>query len=144
MDQAETGGFSQHWRANASQVAESTEPSQASAMTTPIPRNTGFLQASPVTGPVPGQVQLRVDQGVPFRRHVSQIHPHLTVVDFPQASTSLPGHADRLSARLGKGGGIEDQHAVRFSLLRADVPGQFFTQWQILPLRFADEVLNRL
>ena len=48
-----------------------------------------------------------------------------------------------LFARLGKARGIEDDHTVIFAQLFADLPDQFVAQRIVIPVRLANEPLQR-
>src|SRR5262249_38703881 len=56
-----------------------------------------------VAGPLLGQVEANIDQGVLGPRDVAEVDADRAVVDLAQSATPLPGHADRLGSLLGEG-----------------------------------------
>src|SRR5712692_4180110 len=95
--------------------------------------HTGFVQAGCILGPFFGQKKPLVHQGVALSGDVAQVHGHLTVVDFAQTTTPLPGHPYRLATRLGKPRGIEHQHTIALSQVHRDLTSQCRPQWLIVP-----------
>src|SRR5260370_16466076 len=71
---------------------------------------------------------------MPLARHVARVDGHLTIVHFAQTAAPLPGDPDRLPPGLGKGRGIEHQHAIGLSQLLAHFAPQRVSPGGIIPL----------
>jgi len=106
--------------------------------------NPGFLPPRPVAGPLLGQVEAEVDQGVFAMRDVAQVDADLTVVEFAEPAAPLPLHTHRLRPFLGEGRRVKDQHPIGFAQLRPHLPRQFRQQGAVFPLGLADELLQTL
>src|SRR4051794_24682956 len=65
-----------------------------------LPGHAGLVHAHAIPGPLPGQVEAGIDQGVALVRDVSQVDAELTVLEFAQAAAPLAGDADGLLALL--------------------------------------------
>ncbi len=93
-----------------------------------------FVPPRRILGPFFGQGKPQVNRGVAFARDVAQGAGSWTVVDLPQAATPLPGHAHRLATGFWKRRGIEHQHAIALSQLRANVVKQRLSPGGIGPI----------
>jgi hypothetical protein len=72
-------------------------------------------------------------------------HRHLTVVDLAQASTPLPGNANRAIALLDEAALVDDQRAVRLAAQQAvGITADLRDDRLVPPRRIADEVLKLL
>ena len=67
------------------------------------------LPAVQIVGPGLGQVQCAVDQSVPARGGVGQIHRHLGVLNPARGTAVLALHPDRMSAFLDVAGLVNNQ-----------------------------------
>lgn len=94
-----------------------------------------------VGGPLLGEVEAAVHQGLAARRHVGQEDAGLAVLDLAQPAALLAGHAAGLLALLGESRGIEHEHAVGVAQLVADVTAQLAEHGGIIPAYGADEQL---
>jgi hypothetical protein len=72
--------------------------------------DTGLFASRPVVGPLGGQVQLPVEEGVPPPGGVGQKHAHLAVLDPSGRARVLALDAHALRALLEKAGLVDDQH----------------------------------
>ena len=97
-----------------------------------------------VLGPLPGQVEADIDQGVVAAADVGEVDADLAVVDLAQAAAPLPLHADRGGALLGEGRRVEDEDPVGATQLLAHLAGQFGEPGVVVPGGLADELLQRL
>ena len=102
------------------------------------------VQALLVGGPLLGQVQADVDQGVVVAADVGEVDADLAVVDLAQAAAPLALDADRSSALLGEGRWVEDEDAVGTAQLLTHLPGQLREPGVVVPGRLADKLLQRL
>src|SRR4051794_7835044 len=74
--------------------------------------NTGRLAPGEVLGPLFRQIELAVDQRMPFAAGISEEHTDLAVLDAPRRAAVLACHAGRLRSLLQKAGLVDDQHRV--------------------------------
>jgi hypothetical protein len=74
--------------------------------------NTSHSTAIAILTPVPGQREFAINEGVPFRRHIPEKDPDLTILDLSCRSTILQGNACRVLAPFGKAGFIDDQESA--------------------------------
>jgi hypothetical protein len=81
----------------------------------------GLGPALRVVGPVLGQIEAGVEQGLAARRHVGEEIADLTVVDFAQAAAPLAGHATGGVAFLGEARAVEDKDGVGIGEFLPDV-----------------------
>jgi hypothetical protein len=109
-----------------------------------LPRDPGRRAATPVVGPLPGQVEPHVDQGMLAPRDVGHVEGHLAVLGLADPAAPLPHHAHRAGALLDEPRGVEDDHAVGLSQLAADLGGELLEQRRALPRAQADELLQPL
>src|SRR3954469_21112761 len=77
-------------------------------------------------------------------RYVGHEDADLAVVDLAVAATPLPRHADRLGPLLGERRGVEDEHAIGFAQVLADLTCQGGKQRPVVPRYFPDELLQAL
>jgi hypothetical protein len=97
-----------------------------------------------VGGPLLGQVQADVHQGVLGPAGVAQVDADRAVVDLAQPAAPLPLHAHRRRPLLGEGRRVEHQHPVGFAELFTDLAGQFGEQGPVPPGGLAEELLQPL
>ena len=109
-----------------------------------LPGHPGLLPPLAVGGPLPGQVEPDIHQGVLAAGGVTEVDADLAVVDLAQAATPLPLHAHRRGPLLGKGGGVEDQHRVGLRQFGPHLPSQLGQQGTVVPVGLADELLQAL
>ena len=95
-----------------------------------------------VLGPLLGQVEPDIDQGVLVVRGVGHEDADLAVVDLAEPPEPLPLHARRGVALLGEARGVEDDHAVGGADRPAHLAGQLAQQRPVVPGGRADEVLQ--
>src|SRR5229473_453440 len=76
---------------------------------------------------------------MPLARHVAHVDGHWTMVPLAQTAAPLPGYPDRLPPGLGKGRGIEHQHAIGLSQWLAHLAPQRVSQGGIIPVIPADK-----
>ena len=76
-------------------------------------RHGGRGAALPVVGPLLGQIQFTVDQGMALATGIGQENTDLTVLDPSRSPRILARHAGRLGSLLQEPGFVDDQHAVR-------------------------------
>src|SRR5262249_32527998 len=95
-----------------------------------------------VLGPLLGQVETDIDQGVLAAADVGEVDADLAVVDLAEAATPLPLHADGGVALLGEGRGVEDEDAVGAAQLLAYLRGQFGQPGMVVPGGLSDEPLE--
>src|SRR5215471_3768804 len=72
------------------------------------------LAALLVSGPLLGEGQAEVKQGMVMVRDVAHEDPDLAVVDLPPVATPLALHPHRMRAALGEAAGIEGDDAIGF------------------------------
>ncbi len=104
----------------------------------------GLLAAPFVLGPVLGQVEARIDQGVALVADVAEVDTDLAVFDFAKAAAPLALYAHGLGALLGEGGGVEDQDGGVLTQTVADLAGKFADQRGMVPVNLSDELLEPL
>ncbi len=97
-----------------------------------------------VAGPPGGQVQRPVDERVPGRGGVRQIHRDLRVLDPAGGAGVLPLHPDRRGALLQVPGLIDHQHRVRVTQVVHDIAAQIVPDLLGIPLRPRQQVLQRI
>jgi hypothetical protein len=79
-----------------------------------------------------------------FTRCVRQIDAHLAILELAESATPLTRHTYRLGPLLGKGRGIEHDHAVRFAQVVANLRGKRLEQALIVPGHLPDVLLEAL
>ena len=102
------------------------------------------LAAGRVVGPILGQIEPAVHQGVTGLRGVGQEDTDLAVVDLTQPAAPLSADAAGLSTLLGEAAGVDDHHALGLGQRLADVLPQFGRHSFVVPAAGADEELDRL
>ena len=107
-------------------------------------RDPTFLAALPVLGPLPGQVEPEVDQGMLGIADVAQEDADLAVLDLAEPAAPLPLHADRGGSLLGEGRGVEHEHGVAAADGVGDLTGQLVDEGVVVPGHLADEALDGL
>src|SRR6202790_4323341 len=98
----------------------------------------------PVRCPRARQEEAEIDQGVVATGDVTEVDADLAVVHLAEPPTPLPLDTDRRRALLGEAAGIQDQHAIGFTQLAADLPGQLRAQGSVVPGNLSDELLQAL
>ena len=68
-----------------------------------------------VSGPLLGEGQAEVKQGMVMVRDIAHEDPDLAVVDLPPVATPLALHPHRMRAALGEAAGIEGEDAIGFA-----------------------------
>src|SRR5262249_24509929 len=109
-----------------------------------LPGHARLLAALAILGPLLGQVEAEVDQGVPLTGAVAEVDADLAALEFAQPAAPLPLHADGLLALLGEGGGGEDPHAARLAEALPDLAGQLGDEGAVVPAGLSDELLQAL
>ncbi len=107
-----------------------------------LPGHARQVPAFVVAGPLPGQVEATVDDGVPERGGEGEVDRDLAQADPAQGAGVLPGRAHRVGGRLCVPGLVRDQHAVTVVQL-GHSPGSGFSQdGFVVPDRAGQQVLE--
>ena len=109
-----------------------------------IRRHTSLVATTFPLGPLLGQIQADIDQGVFRAGDVSQVDADLAVVDLAQPAAPLSLHAHRFTAFFGESRGVEHEHAIGLAQFRSHLPCQFGQQGPMVPVGLADELLQAL
>jgi hypothetical protein len=105
-------------------------------------RDTAPLAARPVLGPLLGQVEPDIDQGMLAVRGVAHEDPDLAVVALAEPPEPVALHPDRGGPLLGESRGVEDDHPVGGAQRAAHLARQLAQQGLMLPGGGADEMLE--
>jgi hypothetical protein len=106
--------------------------------------NPSLIHPLPLVGPLAGQVQPDIDQGVFPAGDVPEVDPDLAVLDLSQPTAPLPGHTDRRGPLLRERRRVEHEDAIGFAEFLADLVDELGQQWLVVPGWLADELLQRL
>src|SRR4030095_11764750 len=101
-----------------------------------------LLTSVGVPRPLFGKDQPEVEQGMIAARHLSHVHPHLTVVDLPPVATPLPLHPYRVGTPLGEAAGVEGDDAIGCPEPIDHLSNQHRDQRLVVPWRRTDELLQ--
>src|SRR5260370_20100172 len=102
----------------------------------------GLAAVFAVSGPLRGEIEAVVDQGLAPRRDIGEKDTDLAIIDFAETATPLAGDATGLLALLGEGRGVEHEHAVGVAQFGGDVAAQFGQDGVIGPAAGANEMLQ--
>jgi hypothetical protein len=97
-----------------------------------------------VPGPVLGQGQAKVEQGMIAATDVAHEDAHLAVVDLAAVPAPLTLDPDRVRAALREAAGIKGDDAIGFAQLLNDLSDQYRDQRAMIPGSGANEVLDDL
>lgn len=116
-------------------------PSQLMPRTqTDISRYTGLRTATFPLGPLLGQLEANIDQGLFAAGNVAEVNADLAVVDVAKPTAPLPLHAHRFAAFLGQGRGVENAYRVGLAPCGSPLTYPFGQQRLIVPLGWAAEL----
>src|SRR5262249_41421760 len=105
-------------------------------------RYAGGAAAVWVVGPLVGQVQPGVQQGMAAVAGVGGVDGDLAVGDLTQGAAVLAGDPDALGAGLGEAALVEDEDALGAAELVIDPSDEFAAQGGVVPGGLADEDLG--
>src|SRR5262249_7509790 len=94
-----------------------------------------------IPGPVLGQGQAEVEQGMIVARDVPHEDADLAIVDLPPVATPLAFDAHRVRAALGEAAGIEGDDAIGLTQRIGYLSDQHCDQGPVVPRSHTDEVL---
>ena len=84
-------------------------------------------------GPLFRKIQTRIHQAMLLTRSIAHVDSHLPIVHFAESSQPLTLHTHRIVATLFVGRWIKDNYTVILTKFSANLPGQFFQQWLMIP-----------
>src|SRR5262245_17985030 len=107
-------------------------------------RHVRLLASRRIVGPLGGQVQTPIHEGLALAADITEEDADLTILDLAEPAAPLPLYATRVVPRLRERTGIEHEHGVGIRQFLSNVLAKFGHHALVVPRAGADKMLHRL